>query len=155
MFLAGNHSHYGFLMLIILERKIIMASSGRVVLMKFMKLKTKYILSYALTILCPILLFLGIILNVVSNVIVKQSIENEVQINKQFKNNVGYIFKDYASIVNRLCYSGELQNLVGLDAETLQKNLSSFLNQKEIIRSSILFYNYQGHSLCTCGRIPR
>ena len=85
-----------------------------------------------------------IILNVVSNVIVKQSIENEVQINKQFKNNVGYIFKDYASIVNRLCYSGELQNLVGLDAETLQKNLSSFLNQKEIIRSSILFYNYQG-----------
>ena len=112
--------------------------------MKFMKLKTKYILSYALTILCPILLFLGIILNVVSNVIVKQSIENEVQINKQFKNNVGYIFKDYASIVNRLCYSGELQNLVGLDAETLQKNLSSFLNQKEIIRSSILFYNYQG-----------
>ena len=38
-------------MLIILERKIIMASSGRVVLMKFMKLKTKYILSYALSLI--------------------------------------------------------------------------------------------------------
>lgn len=108
-----------------------------------MKIRTKYILTYMLTILCPILLFLGIIFSLVSNVVVKQSVEKEAQANEQFKNNLGYVLRDYASIVNRLCYSGELQDLLGEDAETLRKDLSSYLDQKEIIRNSILFYDYQ------------
>ncbi len=76
------------------------------------------------------------------------------RLTSSLKNNVGYIFKDYASIVNRLCYSGELQNLVGLDAETLQKNLSSFLNQKRLSAAVFCSITIRGRSPCTCGRIP-
>lgn len=108
-----------------------------------MKIRNKYILTYMLTILCPILLFLGSIFSIVTNVVVKQSMENETQANEQLRDNLRYALKDYADIVNRLCYSGEMQELLGEDPEKIKKGLSSYLGQMEIIRNSILFYDYQ------------
>ena len=108
-----------------------------------MKMSTRLILTYLLTLVIPIIIILVVLFNFVSKTILNQTIENLHESNRLLVANVNAVLGDYMDIANKLCYNDQIQDMLTINDEAVQYNLTSYIQMKKAILNSIIFYDYQ------------